>query len=219
LVRLLGDTDYPWDNVYAKKLNNGADLNIPTEGGTLARLEDLEGLGGGASLPDQTDNAGKFLTTDGATASWSDKPLVNLSNAGTGIVIGTKYTGFGNNGWSVALGYDASATNSSVAIGHSAKSESAQSVAIGRNATVQYGDRSIAIGYNAKTTAKEAYQIGYGTNSERGTLYVGLSADDGATWQNHKLLDKYGNVPLERLTYVTDQIGDISTALTAILGE
>lgn len=39
--RLLGSTDYPWNNIYAKKLNNGADVAIPTEGGTLARVEDL----------------------------------------------------------------------------------------------------------------------------------------------------------------------------------
>lgn len=37
----LGTSSNPWDNVYAKKLNNGADVAIPTEGGTLARVEDL----------------------------------------------------------------------------------------------------------------------------------------------------------------------------------
>lgn len=39
--RLLGNADYPWENIYAKKLNNGADITIPTLGGTLARIEDL----------------------------------------------------------------------------------------------------------------------------------------------------------------------------------
>lgn len=50
----LGNLYEPWDYVYTKKISvgaNGADLNIPTEGGTLARLEDLEGLGGGDYLP------------------------------------------------------------------------------------------------------------------------------------------------------------------------
>lgn len=42
----LGSTWYHWACVYANKLNNGADIAIPTTGGTLARLEDLEGLGG-----------------------------------------------------------------------------------------------------------------------------------------------------------------------------
>lgn len=34
----------------------------------------------GSSLPSQTGNAGKFLTTDGTDASWSDKPLINNSS-------------------------------------------------------------------------------------------------------------------------------------------
>jgi hypothetical protein len=40
----LGNLYEPWDCVYTKKISvgaNGADLVIPTEGGTLARLEDL----------------------------------------------------------------------------------------------------------------------------------------------------------------------------------
>jgi hypothetical protein len=35
---------------YITKLNNGANIAIPTEGGTLARLEDLEGIGGDCGL-------------------------------------------------------------------------------------------------------------------------------------------------------------------------
>lgn len=37
----LGDSDMPWRAVYATKLNNGANIAIPTEGGTLARIEDI----------------------------------------------------------------------------------------------------------------------------------------------------------------------------------
>ena len=47
-----------------------------------------DATGGGSSLPDQTDNAGKFLTTDGTNASWSDKPLVNTSADAFGLGIG-----------------------------------------------------------------------------------------------------------------------------------
>lgn len=47
----LGSVSRKWSAVYATKLNNGADLIIPTQGGTLARLEDLEGIGGGDYLP------------------------------------------------------------------------------------------------------------------------------------------------------------------------
>lgn len=38
----LGTSGNPWDNVYAKKLNNGADISVPTLGGTLARIEDIQ---------------------------------------------------------------------------------------------------------------------------------------------------------------------------------
>lgn len=68
-TKTLGDAGHIWSNVYATKLNNGADIAIPTEGGTLARLEDLENI---EPLPDQTGNAGKVLTTDGETASWQE---------------------------------------------------------------------------------------------------------------------------------------------------
>lgn len=69
----LGKDGNFWSNVYTAKLNNGADLIVPTEGGTLARLEDLEGIGG-SNLPDQAGNEGKVLTTDGTDAEWADMP-------------------------------------------------------------------------------------------------------------------------------------------------
>ena len=37
----LGSGEHKWKTVYATTLNNGADLALPTEGGTLARLEDI----------------------------------------------------------------------------------------------------------------------------------------------------------------------------------
>ena len=36
---------------------------------------ELDAGGGGSSLPDQTGNAGKFLTTDGTDASWESLPI------------------------------------------------------------------------------------------------------------------------------------------------
>lgn len=45
----LGDDDNKWSNVYTTKLNNGADLAVPTEGGTLARTEDIDAAVGDIS--------------------------------------------------------------------------------------------------------------------------------------------------------------------------
>lgn len=44
-------------------------------GGGAAWVQiNVQDSGGGASLPDQTSNAGKVLTTDGSEASWTDMP-------------------------------------------------------------------------------------------------------------------------------------------------
>lgn len=45
----LGCSDFKWVNVYATKLNNGADLAIPTTGGTIARIEDIDAAVGNIS--------------------------------------------------------------------------------------------------------------------------------------------------------------------------
>ena len=51
-------------------------------------------------------------------------------------------------------------------------------------------------------------------------LWCGFGDIDASfNFTAYKLMDDAGVIPLERLTLVTAQIGDISTALTAILGE
>ena len=96
----LGTADETWKFLFVNKIRNGSGgvLDVPTDGGTLARVEDIEAIGGdgtsgqvltktdtgmawttvsgggGTSLPDQTGNAGKILTTDGESASWTDMP-------------------------------------------------------------------------------------------------------------------------------------------------
>lgn len=216
----LGNESIKWKNVYTTKLNNGADIAVPADGGTLARIEDINAIGGvgtagqvltktengmawqdatgGSSLPDQTDNAGKFLTTDGTTASWGGDNLVqdNANFKGNGLAVGAR---------SVAL------ASGSTAYGTNSQAKGQNAVAIG--AYSETAGQGVAIGGNAKSTALRAIQLGGGTNSNANTFKV--SNANG----NFEMMDANGNVPLERLTYVTNQIGDISTALTAILGE
>jgi len=45
----LGVSAVPWVMAYIQKLNNGADLIVPTEGGTLARVEDINAAVGDIS--------------------------------------------------------------------------------------------------------------------------------------------------------------------------
>lgn len=73
--------------IYVEKINNGADISIPTTGGTMALAENVETAISDAvanidALPDQTGNAGKVLTTDGSTASWQEAPA-----SGTKVII------------------------------------------------------------------------------------------------------------------------------------
>lgn len=45
----LGRQNKSWTNVYTTKLNNGEDIAIPTEGGTMARIEDIDAAVGDIS--------------------------------------------------------------------------------------------------------------------------------------------------------------------------
>lgn len=199
LVRLLGDTYYPWDNVYAKKLNNGADLNVPTEGGTLARLEDL-----GASLPDQTDNAGKFLTTDGTTTSWGEA-LVNTAVSTTSMTIGGKQSSSDaglNIGWNSGC-----AGNNSVALGASAKANSDRAVVVGMNSTVTH-QRGIAIGSLVSARADFAIQLGgdsFTENSDANTFKVANANG------NFEMMSADGTIPAERMSATAGTTGQVLT--------
>lgn len=147
-------------------------------------------VSGGGSLPDQTDNAGKFLMTDGENASWSDKPLVNRATGYGATAVGewawastdTYATSFGGNSvargnWTTALGYTARAT----------------------------AKGSTAVGYNAVTTAESAIQLGYGTNSDANTLKVGN--ENG----NFELMSADGTIPAERMSSTVGTTGQVLT--------
>ena len=229
----LGNESIKWKNVYTTKLNNGADIAVPADGGTLARIEDINAIGGvgtagqvltktengmawqdatgGSSLPDQTGNAGKFLTTDGTTASWGNA-LASTAKSNSSLCIGGNDTTYGQP-FSVWIGFNSGPENdfasNSLAVGNYAKAGST-AVALGGDASAK--NAGISIGYNAVSTYN-AIQLGSGTNNDENTFKVANSNG------NFEMMDANGNVPLERLTYVTNQIGDISTALTAILGE
>lgn len=116
-------------------------------------------------LPDQTGNAGKFLTTDGTDASWGTA-LANQTTASHSLVVGENATvGTGTNcvaigyqvngnanGDNIAIGAYSQAVNSSTALGHQAKATGVDSTAIGYytqakgSYSISVGDRAIANG-------------------------------------------------------------------------
>ena len=139
-------------------------------------------------LPSQTGQSGKFLTTDGADASWSDKPLVNKATGANGIGIGGSSL--------VASG------NNSIAMGPNPQATAPGAIAIGVDARATVAD-GIAIGDYARSSANKAYQIGSGTNGTANSFQVG----------SHQLLNlSDGTIPEARLADTTNaQQGDVLT--------
>ena len=187
-----------------------------------------EGGGGGSGLPDQTGNAGKFLTTDGTDASWSDKPLVNKATDTTSLAIGG--TIGARNVRSVVIGQNANATaNWATVIGAMATSRAADTVSIGYGAIQGGGQYSIGIGEFGSTvsgginaqrsiaivpqiasvsqlTAHDTIVLGavYSFSGLKdNTFYVGLGLANGQTYE---LLSSDGTIPTARLTKVNSTI-------------
>lgn len=192
-------TDIVANKAAVTNLQNTKQNKLTAGNGITIDGDTISASGGGASLPDQTGNENTFLMTDGATPSWSADRLVVKSGS---VAIGTS-----------AKAYNVTTNKASVAIGINAKATAVGCVAIGGDSGGSAANYTISIGRLAKAMSQYSIQIGKGTNNDANTFKVGN--DNG----NFEMMDANGNVPLERLTYVTNQIGDISTALTAILGE
>ena len=133
-------------------------------------------LGGGSSLPSQTGNAGKFLTTDGTDASWSDKPLANQGTGAGSVLIKTTSTILGGY-YSIGIGCG---TVTSYAVG----------IGLGAIAEQMY---TVAIGVDAKSRATGAIQFGDGQNTTANTLQ----------FRSYQIIDANGNLPADRLASTT----------------
>lgn len=177
--------------------NNGLDIVAPTKFDTAPTTDDttawadvnatalvtkqqvttaLASSGGGsAEYPDQTNNAGKFLMTDGANVSW--QPTIrNNTDITNALAIGSDATANGEN---------------AVVIGSNALSNSPQgaNVVIGPNAAAakRY---AVAIGHNATATGEESVQLGQGENTQDLTLQ----------FREYTLVKQDGTIPPERLS-------------------
>ncbi len=139
--------------------------------------------GSGGGLPSQTGNAGKFLTTDGTDASWSDKPLVNTATGTNSLAIGPTSVLQRNN--CVIVGFGASASD-------------AQGTVVGQGASAGY--MASAFGYRANATAY-AIQLGANkSNSDSNTFKVGNQNG------NFEMMSADGTIPTARLTKVNTTI-------------
>lgn len=147
-------------------------------------------------LPSQTGQSGKFLTTDGTDASWSDKPLVNKATGSGTLVVGDNATDEGCDEVTI-LGSSATVGSrffgGSIAIGSRASvMGGGNSIVIGERAESR-GDNTVVVGYSAKATAEGAIQLGTGgTNSVANTFKV---------WNNNgnfEMMSADGTIPAAR---------------------
>ncbi len=180
-----------------------------------------------SGLPDQTGQSGKFLTTDGTDASWSDKPLVNTATSSTSITIGGTATTSGfavnvGNGSSVtgangsAYGRNAQAGQEAVAVGSYSKASGRQSVAVGGAQATAFGAIAIAGGdsiFQGKATATYAIQLGSTgnttTNSDANTFKVGNANG------NFEIMSADGTIPTAR--FATDPVADGTYVPTVVV--
>ena len=163
-------------------------------------------------LPSQTGNSGKFLTTDGTDASWSDKPLVNQGITSEALMIApnaftvavTGNSTFLNTGiynpsafsvdGAVSIGgsYMYSQKPANYTVGINGKPLSAYSIAINGNIGTNSGN-GIGIGGSVSNNAQYAIQFGYGTNSDANTFKVANANG------NFEIMNANGNLPADRL--------------------
>lgn len=150
----------------AKQATLVSGTNIKTVNGTSL-------LGSGdlavSSLPDQSGQSGKFLTTDGSSASWSDKPLVNNAIGAQEISVGGVHNSYYKNDYekATAAGTSSEAFYAGVAVGYNSKARGTGGIAIGTNSYtgsnwIGYG---VAIGYNSRADTNPSIAIGYESKS------------------------------------------------------
>ena len=126
----------------------------------------------GSGLPDQTGNAGKFLTTDGTDASWGNA-LQNTSTGGASVTIEgvptSEYSGTNVGKLSIAEGagttaygwYAEARAEGATAVGSGAAVKDLGGIALGRGAETRDGGFVIALWDNQKHTYKMCDLSGY----------------------------------------------------------
>ncbi len=184
---------------------------------------------GGSSLPDQTGQSGKFLTTDGTDASWGEA-LTNTAETPNSLAILGSVTSSSTTGGDMTIGGSiGSNISQSTAIGFGARATSHYSVAVGHLAVANYysvavgkdagatDSNSIAIGKDAHAYAQCAIQLGSGYrsssyNGDANTLKVANSNG------NFEIMSADGTIPTDRFTTTPTTDGTYVPTLTISSG-
>lgn len=189
IVQFVGTTTASYTNGYFYKcVSDGADP------ATYSWEEvEVQASSGGSGLPDQTGMSGRFLTTNGTDASWSNQLRFDYSSSWLSVQSSVTLKGYNGVGLGDSRGVTLS--GSSVAIGSQAKAASNYGgIAIGYMPEAT-GNDSISIGWATKATADYAIQIGAGwghTNSDANTFKVGNNNG------NFEIMSADGTIPAAR---------------------
>ena len=144
-----------------------------------------------AGLPDQTGNAGKFLTTDGTDASWGNA----LQNTSTG-----------NNSLTIEGAPTSEATGTNV--GKLSRAEGAGTTAYGWYAEAR-AIGATAVGSGATVKDLGGIALGRGAETRDGGFVIAL-------WDNqkreYKICDLNGNIPSDRLKNAINKYSTMPTA-------
>lgn len=193
IYQYVGTTDANYTNGYFYKCVS--DGQVPaTYSWTAIEVQD--------GLPSQTGQSGKFLTTNGTDASWSDTPLVNKATGGN--TLSTLVSSTVANSTIINSTYGNGAGCVAVGVGAGPTTNAANVTCVGYGAEAQYNSSySVCIGVEARVYNKfGAIQLGKGTNNEASTFCVGL-VDLNVQTHNYKLLDADGTIPEARLADTT----------------
>lgn len=167
----------------------------------------------GDTLPSQTGNSGKFLTTDGTNTSWG-AALVNKATGTDSVVIESTYTNKTN---SIKIGKNAAGGDYCVTVGAASSSSTVNnyttSVGYAAGCTAEY---ATAIGSRARARANYAIQLGSmqteTSNTDANTFKVANSNG------NFEIMSANGTIPADRLVNSINKYSTMPTASADNLG-
>ena len=185
----------------------------------------------GSSLPSQTGNSGKFLTTDGTDASWATINALQNSATGSGTLqllpVGSSLAttnaisllGLYSNDNGIAIGYRSYSYRSyGIGIGYEAYCYGDYSIAIGNSSVAGAAGNAgrtncIAIGYNSVASGDKSIAIGYGANNTIANTFK-IGNDNG----NFEMMSADGTIPTDRFTTTPVADGTYVPTLTISSG-
>ena len=168
--------NYVWTGTEWDKLSETVDLSDYVTKEELANID---------VLPDQTDNAGKFLRTNGEEASW-EEALVNNATDANSVFIGNDKAQYVDGGeGNVLLGAATKVADNgqnNTVVGIAAQAFGSDGTALGRGAYVK-GQWATAVGYGAGAEDSGTVAIGNSAKAlKTNCLAIGRSATANRQW-------------------------------------